>query len=381
MESADLDPTAPTAVDDVCALARSVARKKVPAIRLLEVLDETSPCYRGLGTDECERLRGVCFSALETAEWEPNFDALVVEELKTSYHPAALAGAALAIRGCKSPPLGTLKVLADAFERIIPGDRRVDPREFQPALDEQHANTVTLELVKSFVAVVSSDQADPVLVERIRNSADRLKPSLSAQVHALLNEVKPVQACKTCCDGGGSTISRDVLFEISPKYWQASVEDQSGTRRPLSQVLLGKPSFLTFFYTRCMNPLKCSATITRLADIQRQFRDLHLPEPVNLVAMTYDPDYDTSKRLSAYGSDRGLECNDTVRLIRMPENSINFFSDLNVLVGYGPSTVNRHGLDAFLLDRNGKVVHSYVRQLFECDDVTDRLRALWRGRS
>ena len=47
---------------------------------------------------------------------------------------------------------------------------------------------------------------------------------------------------------------------------------------------------LTFFYTRCMNPLKCSATVTGLGRIARRVAEDALD--ANVAGISYDPGFD-----------------------------------------------------------------------------------------
>ncbi|WP_139125750.1 thioredoxin domain-containing protein [Arcticibacter eurypsychrophilus] len=55
----------------------------------------------------------------------------------------------------------------------------------------------------------------------------------------------------------GSTIKNVVL------------EDQNKERFRFNEFFKGTPSIVAFFYTRCNNPNKCSATITRLVQLRK----------------------------------------------------------------------------------------------------------------
>ena len=52
------------------------------------------------------------------------------------------------------------------------------------------------------------------------------------------------------------------------------IEDQSGAKATMAELLAGRDTILAFFYTRCMNPARCSLTITRLAGLARSDRTI-----------------------------------------------------------------------------------------------------------
>ena len=53
---------------------------------------------------------------------------------------------------------------------------------------------------------------------------------------------------------------------------ELALENQDGARLSFSEAFSGRPTALAFFYTRCMNPEKCSLTVTRLARLARRPR-------------------------------------------------------------------------------------------------------------
>ena len=77
------------------------------------------------------------------------------------------------------------------------------------------------------------------------------------------------------------------------------LEDQNGSVLTFADFPFGRPSVVTFFYTRCMNPEKCSLTITKLARMQKRIRDEGLHGRVNIGAFSYDPAFDLPRRLRA----------------------------------------------------------------------------------
>jgi cytochrome oxidase Cu insertion factor (SCO1/SenC/PrrC family) len=50
---------------------------------------------------------------------------------------------------------------------------------------------------------------------------------------------------------------------------QIELQNQDGIRASFGQIFGGRTSVIVFFYTRCMNPDKCSRTISKLARVHR----------------------------------------------------------------------------------------------------------------
>lgn len=374
----DLSPSVKDALD----LANAVVEGRRAGADLLPVLHETSMVYEGLGSDACERLRGVFLSALEHANWSGALMGIVLEELRTSYHPAGLMGAALALRGCETAPPDGLDSVVEAFDRCIEIDRQFDPRTFAVSRNYPEAMTVSQELALTFCALSKRRPAPERLLDQMQKSASRLKPRRAAEIHQLLKTAQiDTQHKSPCCGGSpGDVNGRRTLSGSLPKsVLVLDAETQDGRRAALGELFGNRPTLLAFFYTRCMNPLKCSSTITRLAQLQTRLRGQALENKVNLFAITYDPEFDTAERLRRYGVDRGLDFNATCSLVRLSDGNGTLLKALDILVGYGPSTVNRHGLNAFIVDRDGSIIHSYERELFDPDHALDVMSSILLG--
>jgi hypothetical protein len=111
----------------------------------------------------------------------------------------------------------------------------------------------------------------------------------------------------------------------------------------LAELLSGRTTVLAFFYTRCMNPRKCSLTITRLAALAATTSAL---EP-GILAMSYDPEFDVPSRLLRYGSERGFPFGENARFVRAIDGWQDLRAMLGLRVGYGPVTVNEHARELF----------------------------------
>ena len=68
-----------------------------------------------------------------------------------------------------------------------------------------------------------------------------------------------------------------------------ALEDQQGRRTTFGAHFRGRRHVVAFFYTRCGNPAKCSATVTRLAALATRL-PAELPgEEVGVAGISYDP--------------------------------------------------------------------------------------------
>jgi protein SCO1/2 len=108
---------------------------------------------------------------------------------------------------------------------------------------------------------------------------------------------KPKPQC--CCESAPTALAAK-----SPSVANVGdllLEDQSGATFKYSDFFRGRPSVVTFFYTRCMNPKKCSLTISKLAALQRRLAGMDIGTRINIAAFTYDPVYDRARRLQMYG--------------------------------------------------------------------------------
>jgi protein SCO1/2 len=101
-----------------------------------------------------------------------------------------------------------------------------------------------------------------------------------------------------------------------------------------------------------------------------------------VAAITYDPEYDLSERLRRYGADRGVPFGERCQLFRSTGSFAAIRDALDLGVGYGSATVNRHRIELMIVDPAGRIVDFHVRRLWDEDQVADALVAVearWAG--
>ena len=278
-----------------------------------DLLRQDAPHTAGLSSTDAERVRAHLLASFETHGIPADALPVVAEELRTSASPAVLAWAARAVRSLGSQAGDEWRELlvaaadristADVFVRWQPGV--VAPGWMRTARGELLATLADLTAAPGSGLGVPDHPAE--------------EPAIA--------------------------LDRDALTRID-------LEDQDGVRLTLAKALEGRETMLAFFYTRCMNPARCSLTITRLAaaavatataaaDARERGR-AHL-------AMTYDPAYDSPARLLRYGAERGFPFGESARLVRTTDAWPAVKAMFGLRVGYGPVTVNEHARELFLV--------------------------------
>jgi cytochrome oxidase Cu insertion factor (SCO1/SenC/PrrC family) len=212
-------------------------------------------------------------------------------------------------------------------------------------------------------------------------------PGFSAQVRAEIEKAlaavsrSSMPAHAHCCAEQPTPITFEQAATTPPIGFDikaTQLQDQDGAVFSFGDFFLGRPGVLTFFYTRCMNPNKCSLTITKLAQLQRRIAAEGLQGRFSVAAVTYDPRFDSPPRLRAYGADRGMCFNDRTRLLRTTGLFEPFQRWLDLGVGYGSTTVNQHRLDIVVLDDSGNPSTEISRAQWNEDDVFEALKAASR---
>jgi cytochrome oxidase Cu insertion factor (SCO1/SenC/PrrC family) len=272
-----------------------------------EQLRQGAPHSAGLSSTDADRVRAHLLASFETRGIPADVLPVVAEELRTSASPAVLAGAARAVRSL-GPHAGDewRALLEDAADRISTSDvfirwrpGVVTPGWMRTARGELLATLADLAAAPGSGLGVSGDPAEAASIP----------------------------------------LDREALARVD-------LEDQDGARLTLADALEGRETVLAFFYTRCMNPARCSLTITRLAAAAaasaREGGRAHL-------AVTYDPAYDSPARLRRYGADRGFPFGEHARLVRATDAWPAVKAMFGLRVGYGPSTVNEHARELFLV--------------------------------
>jgi len=346
--------------------------------QLIAQLDERAPVYQGLDRGAADRLRGYFLSCFANIGLPAAALPYVQEELELGDNGYCMAAAARSLSGADTVPDWACDGLLLAIERLLYAN---DVICFTPrAWMDGPATTVLAELFAALGQICNS--ARPAL-PRLREIA-MMQPSPfdKATADALeraierIDSATPASAC--CCDN--SAVSTANFAPVARgnidtrALHSLRFEDMQSRVATFSEIFDRRINLIAFFYTRCMNPLKCSSTIEKLAALQERLGPL--ASECRIGAISYDSKYDTATRLRTYGSNRGIGSDSPVRLLRSLEAIDPLINHFNLGVGYGEATVNRHRSEVFLLDESLQSVGNIVRTQFEINDALDLIGKL-----
>lgn len=352
---------------DVEALVAEVRADPARREELLPLLHEGHPVYDGRGETAAVRTRGWVMAAFGSVGLPVQAEPAVLETLRTSLDPFAVAAAARAARGAVAPGPDLAAALLDALLLLRGRDDSVSFSGLRPRWPDPEATTALTEVLRTLRALGSAAYAvHGGLVE----AREVHGPSWSPAVRAALDAAVEATA--------RAPLS---LTELAPSPYVSPVpagarevgtvrlEDQAGVRTTFEELFRGRRHVVAFFYTRCGNPAKCSATVTRLADLAARL-PAELPgEEVGVAGISYDPGYDTPERLAAYGAARGMPFSDTVRLLRAPVGHAVLREHFDLQVGYAGSLVNQHGVELYLVGADTRTQHAWTRVTWTVEEV------------
>lgn len=308
------------------------------AENLLPLLHEQHPLFAGRSTNETTRLRGYTLAALERTGLPDGALPYALEELESGHDPYLVAAAARALRGGTADPR-LAAYLRRAQENIRYKDAPITFDTYKPEWPVANATTASQEIDRTLQWLGERDD---------------------------------------CCDFAFSPVRLRKQAD-SPPPPRAVFEDQEGRRVEFGEFFRGKWSVVAFFYSRCDNPQKCSYTIGELARLQQAVESSALRGRVRIAAITYDPAYDLPPRMKRFGENRGLRCNDDVRLLR----TVNGFEELRARLDLGVNfigpLVNRHRIELYVLDERANVTAMYVRMQWSASSVAAELERLMAG--
>jgi protein SCO1/2 len=189
---------------------------------------------------------------------------------------------------------------------------------------------------------------------------------------------RPARAAPSCCGDlpDGSAISVAAPRRPAKAIESISLQDQDGNILTFGEFFRGRPSIVVFFYTRCDNPLKCSLTVAKLARVQALLETRGLTRRIRTAAITYDPAFDLPQRLRVYGQDRSVRLDEDHRMLRAVEDNDALREHFELGVNFIESLVNRHRIELYILDAEGRVAVSFERIHWDEADVVARAAEL-----
>lgn len=309
-----------------------VARSQRNAPSLVDLLDERHEVYRGCGARAVERMRASVLASFAQTGLPDDALPFVLEELDTGLEAYSVAAAAHAL-------LARPELLAMLRHRIEAARHRIRSRNDLVSFDDYGAPP-----------------------SGSRTALDYLDAAL--QVAGPTDCCAPAVRCRVVHPEPRRPLNLRGLI----------AEGSDGERFSLHTFALGRPVLVGFFYTRCDNPNKCSVTIERLGLVAQALQKENASAAV--LAVTYDPSFDTPRRLHAYTSARGFPESSDARAARLTEGFDQLRESLGLGVGFAGLLPNRHRVEAYALDRQGRVAFTYSRGELDTEQILADLRSL-----
>jgi protein SCO1/2 len=325
---------------------------------LVELLPERSPLYAGRSASATVRMRGYAMAAFERVGLPEAALPYVLDELQNGRDAYLVAAAARALRGSGGPADDAVPFLLQAIENIRDADDAVTFDTYRPRWPVP-VRTTAMDEIRQTLAWLGP-QAEP------GHDGHCCHPPPAGAKESPVRRVSTLLSVTGLRPGPRrSEVPSDV-----------ELEDQDGRVLTYGAFFAVRPSVVAFFYTRCDNPNKCSLTISRLTELQRALATEGLRDRVQTAAITYDPEYDLAPRLRAYGENRGVTFGPRDRLLRTRTGFDLLERYFELGVNYGPAGVNRHRVELFLLDEQGRIAVTFARLRWDLQAVLGQARTL-----
>lgn len=332
----------------------------------LDLLDERHPVYDGVRASAVVRMRGALLLALGHRALPAAALPFVLEELESPHEAWLTAVAAHVLRNHPEPSTAFVAPLLSALLYMGPRDDTVRLDSYGGYGSEGEPTTAVTEVLRTLGWLGrAGEEALPRLRElRDREPGPRTEAQLDAAIAAIQHDPRVQTPAACCC--GHERRSLDAPRAAPADVTGLVLQDQSGALLTFGDFFLGRPSIVVFFYTRCDNPTKCPLTIAKLGRLQQRLYAAGLGDAIRTAAITYDPAYDLPPRLVQYARSWGARVDESHRLLRTVGDLAPLRAFFELGVNYGESgLVNRHQIEAFVLDRAGRIVHVETRQQWE----------------
>ncbi len=352
---------------------------------LVGLLAEQSPIYAGRSSRDAERLRGQLMAGFETYGLPEAAVPIVIEQLETGIAPYPIAAAAKALRGARDISPSVVALLVDCIERLRGCD---DVVRFGGETESGAPATALIEVLRTIAWLGSRAAAARAdLLVLVKQNPPEFSSAVCAEMEKTLGAIEPPPAEHSCCSLQPATQACCAIapapVAVDPAAGMdivgVELQDQDGEIISFGRLFAGRPSVLSFFYTRCMNPNKCSLTVSKLARLQRRLAEDGIAGQINVAAITYDPAFDLPARLAAYGSHRTMAFDSRNRILRTTGPFAPLQRRFDLGVGYDANVVNQHRLELIVLDADMRLFADFSRVSWEIDELVTTLKRVPSG--
>jgi protein SCO1 len=347
--------------------------------QLTDLLREDHPIYHQRGAATIARMRGWVLLALARAGVSDAALIFVLEELDTGIDAYLVAAAARALRSYPNPSEKLAPFVMRALTNIRYRDEPVCFEHYGEYAVSSSGTSPVRELLMTLAWLGPRARGVLPELESLRAERGGLAAKYRIDIDRALHAIRSADQADepgSCCGppgGLGNMVSRPLNSRGGVQTIEAAVfEDHGSDRITFQEFFRGQPSIVVFFYTRCDNPLKCSLTVTKLARIQKLLEAQGLADQIHTAAITYDPAYDLPERLRVYGRDRGVVMNAHHRMLRATDGMDALCAHFRLGVNFIESLVNRHRVESYILDAEGRIAVSFERLHWDERQVVSR---------
>lgn len=363
--------------EQFCNLIEQLALDPSQQAQLIDLLREDHPFYDQRGAATIVRMRGWVMLALARQELPDAALPFVIEELDTGVDAYLVAVAATALRSYPTQNSEFAPFVVRAITNIRYRDDVVSLQTYGGYAVGSTGTTPVRELLTTLVWLGPQARSVASEVELLRDGPTALgkkaHPIVDHALAAIREEADVEHGSNDCCqlpNGVRDLFSRVRTMRTASKPIESTVfEDQDGRSITFGEFFNGRPSIVVFFYTRCDNPLKCSLTVTKLARIQELLETEGFAAQINTAGITYDPGFDLPERLENYGKHRGVHFAQRHRMLRTREGFESLRKHFQLGVNFTESLVNRHRIEVYVLDVQGRIAKYFERIQWDERDV------------
>ena len=377
----DLAAPAPQSEAAFAEFVNELAANAVRHDALIDLLREDHPVYDQRGTATVVRMRGWILLALARTGMPDAALPFVLDELDTGIDPYLVAAAAYALRSSGQAMPAFAPFVMHALANIRYRDDPVSLDEYGGYAVGADATSPVVELLRTLAWLGPDARGILTELEPLGLPEGGLPRKRLADFDRALAAIHASEAVgdhggETCCtlESSFADMFRRVFSNrpASAAVESIVLEDQNGDSIRFDEFFVGQPSIVVFFYTRCDNPFKCSLTVTKLARIQKALEAQGFADRIRTAAITYDPGFDLHERLHAYGKNRGVRMDACHRMLRPVDGVERLRAHFALGVNFIESLVNRHRIEAYILDAKGRIAASFARIRWDEQEVVAR---------
>jgi protein SCO1/2 len=130
--------------------------------------------------------------------------------------------------------------------------------------------------------------------------------------------------------------------------------DQTGQVVDISR-FRGKSILINFIYTRCPIATMCPAAVNLMQVVQREVREAGRSDDLELISITFDPEYDTPGVLREYAEIRGIDLSN-YSFMTGPETAIKDLLRQFGVIAEVEGPLIQHTLATLLINQDGRII-------------------------